>query len=77
VARTKDLKLDAAGGTATATGSLDLTSRAVDATADFRLSAVPEAPPFRVVLTGTPGALRAVFQFNELQQYLLKRGKPG
>jgi uncharacterized protein involved in outer membrane biogenesis len=77
VARTKDLKLDAAGGTATATGSLDLTSRAVDATADFRLSAVPDAPPFRVVLNGAPGALRAVFQFNELQQYLLKRGKPG
>jgi len=77
VARTKDLKLDAKGGTGTAAGSLDLASRAVDGTAEFRLAGVPDAPPFRVVLTGTPGALRAVFQFNELQQYLLKRGKPG
>jgi uncharacterized protein involved in outer membrane biogenesis len=77
VARTKDLKLDASGGTGTASGSLDLSSRTVDATADFRLSAVPDAPPFRVVLNGVPGALRAVFQFNELQQFLLKRGKPG
>jgi hypothetical protein len=76
VARTKDLKLDAKGGTGTAAGSLDLASRAVDGTAEFHLSAVPDAPPFRVVLTGTPGALRAVFQFNELLQYLLRR-KPG
>ena len=77
VARTKDLKLDAKGGTGTASGSFDFSSRAVDATADFRLSAVPDAPPLRVMLTGMPGALRAVFQFNDLQQYLLKRGKPG
>ncbi|MGE5147701.1 MAG: AsmA-like C-terminal region-containing protein, partial [Candidatus Eiseniibacteriota bacterium] len=77
VARTKDLKLEAKGGTGTASGSLDLSSRAIDATADFHLSAVPDAPPFRVMLTGAPGALRAIFQFNELQQYLLKRGKPG
>jgi uncharacterized protein involved in outer membrane biogenesis len=77
VAHTQDLKLDAKGGTGVASGSIDLAGRTIDATADFRLGAVPDAPPFKVTLNGTLDALRAVFQFNELQQYLLKRGKPG
>src|SRR5690606_8678228 len=77
VARSDDLKLDAQGGTGVAAGSIDLGRRTIDATADFRLAAVPDAPPFRVVLSGTLDALRAVFQFNELQQYLLKRDRPG
>ncbi len=75
VAHTKDLALGAEGGTGTAAGRIDFANRTIDATADFRLAAVPDAPPFKVALSGTLDALRAVFQFNELQQFLLKRGK--
>lgn len=74
VIRTNDMKLQADAGLGTAKGYADLPRWRMDVRSQFRLTEHPKAPPFGMRVVGTIDNPRRVFQFKELQTYLLQRG---
>lgn len=73
VVTTRDLKLDAKGGGATAESVTDLAHWTTATAIAFRL-ADSSAPPLLVRLEGPLGNPRKVVDINALQQYLVARG---
>lgn len=73
VISTRDLKLDAQGGGATAESATDLGRWTTATTIAFRL-ADSSAPPVLVRLEGPLGNPRKVIDINAVQQYLVARG---
>jgi len=74
VLRTNDVKLQADAGLGTARGFADLPRWTMDFTSQFRLTEHPKAPPFGMRVVGPIDNPKRVFQFKELQTYLLQRG---
>lgn len=73
IVATRDLKLDAQGGGATAESTTDLARWTTATTIAIRL-AESTAPPLLVRLEGPLGNPRKVIDVNALQQYLVARG---
>jgi len=74
VLRTDDMKLQADAGLGTARGFAHLPRWNMDFTSQFRLTEHPKAPPFGMRVVGAIDNPKRVFQFQELQTYLLQRG---
>ncbi|MBI5164140.1 MAG: AsmA family protein [Magnetospirillum sp.] len=70
---TRDLKLDARGGGATADSTVDLPAWSTETRINFRL-ADSSAPPLTLRLEGPIGSPRKIVDVNALQQYLVSRG---
>ncbi len=73
VVRTDDLNLIANAGRGEAKGFVDLPRWNMDMQALFRLTEHPNAPPFRVQLSGPPDQADRKVDFAALQQYLVGR----
>jgi hypothetical protein len=76
VARTENLKLVAKGGEIRTVGTINLAAWTVDIGNQFRLTEHPELPPFALKLNGPMDAPRRIFEFQELQSQLVRRGRP-
>ena len=76
VARMENVRLVARGGEARTTGSINLATWTVDIGNQFRLSEHPDLPPFALKLSGPMEAPRRVFDIQELQSQLVRRGRP-
>lgn len=77
IMRTSDLKLVADAGAGDARGFVDLPKWHMDILADFRLTEHNSAPPFRVRAVGPPDAPRRLFDFQQLQEWILQQGVGG
>lgn len=75
VARTENLKLVAKGGEIRTTGAINLAAWTVDIGNQLRLTEHPELPPFALKLSGPMDAPRRVFDFQDLQSQLVRRGR--
>ncbi len=74
IMRTDDLTLVADAGHGTAAGFVDLPGWHMDVNSVFRLTEHPKAPPFRARAVGPPDEPRRIFDFKELQAWVLQRG---
>lgn len=77
VMRTNDLKIAAEAGAGTATGFVDLPNWNMDMVAEFRLTEHPRAPAIRARAVGAPDDPRRIFDFNEIQKWLVQEGVGG
>lgn len=77
VVRSTDIALKADGGDGSATLTADLPKWRIDADAVFRLSGHKDAPPFRMALKGPLDQPKRIFNFNDLQSWLVRRGVGG
>ena len=75
VARTDNLRLVAKGGEIRTVGIINLAAWTVDIGNQFRLTEHPELPPFGLKLSGPMDSPRRIFDFQELQSQLVRRGK--
>ena len=73
VARTTDTKMIADAGEGTAVGTIDLPKWLINMDTKFRLSEHDKAPAFGMRLRGQLDEPRRIFQFKELQAFLLRR----
>jgi uncharacterized protein involved in outer membrane biogenesis len=74
VLRTDDTKLTADAGAADVKGTVDLGRWDMDMTAVFQLTEHRNSPPFAMRLQGPPDNPRRIFDFNDLQRFLVGRG---
>lgn len=74
---TNDLQLVADAGAGNARGFVDLPKWNMEMYADFRLTEHETAPPFRVRAVGAPDNPRRLFDFQDLQTWVLQRGVGG
>lgn len=77
VLRSTDIALAADGGSGTATVIADLPAWTIDAAGVFRLTGHRDAPAFRMALKGPLDAPRRIFNFNDLQKWLVGRAAGG
>jgi uncharacterized protein involved in outer membrane biogenesis len=77
VMRTNDLKIAAEAGAGSAAGFVDLPNWNMDMQAEFRLTEHARAPAFRARALGAPDDPRRIFDFNEIQKWLLQEGVGG
>ena len=77
VMRTNDLKIAADAGAGTTVGFVDLPNWNMDMQAEFRLTEHPRAPAIRARAVGAPDDPRRIFDFNEIQKWLLQEGVGG
>ncbi|MCR9256287.1 MAG: AsmA family protein [Alphaproteobacteria bacterium] len=71
---TRDAVLVSDSAAGNARGTVDLPRRSIEGTAEFSLVEHPNAPPFGVRITGPLEEPRQIFQFEEIQAYILSRG---
>ncbi|MBY0431613.1 MAG: AsmA family protein, partial [Rhodospirillales bacterium] len=71
---TRDLALQAEGGTAQAVATVNLPAYTIDSRTEFRLAEHPAAPPLVLRLQGSLENPRKVFDINALQSWLVERG---
>ena len=76
VARLENVRLVARGGEARTTGSINLAAWTVDIGNQFRLTEHPDLPSFGFKLNGPLEAPRRVFDVQDLQAQLVRRGRP-
>jgi uncharacterized protein involved in outer membrane biogenesis len=74
IMRTDDLALAADAGQGNAAGFVDLPAWHMDMNTVFRLTEHPKAPPFRARAVGPPDEPRRIFDFADLQAWVLQRG---
>lgn len=77
IVRTSDLKLVADAGAGSASGFVDLPAWNMDMQSEFKLTEHPRAPAFRVRAVGPPDDPRRLFDFKELQAWILQEGVGG
>lgn len=74
VVTTRDLALQAEGGTAQGVATVNLPKYTIDSDFKFRLGDQPNSPPLGMRLQGPLDNPRRFFDVNELQNHLLSRG---
>jgi uncharacterized protein involved in outer membrane biogenesis len=74
VLRTNDIRLVADAGEGTASGYADLPRWLLDFNGQFRLPEHPKAPPFKMRAIGPIDNPKRLFDFQQLQSYVVSRG---
>ena len=74
VMRTSDIKLVADAGEGRVTGFADMPRWQMDFNGEFHLTEHPKAPPFRMQAVGPIDNPRRLFDFQQLQSFILQRG---
>ena len=74
VMRTSDIKLVADAGEGRVTGFADMPRWQMDFNGEFRLTEHPKAPPFRMRAVGPIDNPKRLFDFQQLQSFILQRG---
>jgi uncharacterized protein involved in outer membrane biogenesis len=74
VLKSNDIRLVATAGEGNAAGFADLPRWHMDFKSRFDLTEHPKAPPFRMRAVGAVDNPRRLFDFQEIQTYLLQRG---
>ncbi|WP_158240591.1 AsmA family protein [Telmatospirillum siberiense] len=72
---TDDVRLIADGGGANASAQINLPAYVMDARAEFHLASAPSGPPLTMRLSGPLDGPRRFVDINEIQQWLVSRGK--
>ncbi len=72
---TDDVRLIADGGGANASAQINLPAYVMDARAEFRLAGAPSGAPLVMRLSGPLDGPRRFVDVNEIQQWLVSRGK--
>ncbi len=75
VARLENVRLAARSGEMRTTGNINLAAWTVDIGNQFRLTEHPDLPPFALKLNGRMDAPRRVFDIQDLQAQLVRRGR--
>ncbi|MDR3437686.1 AsmA family protein [Telmatospirillum sp.] len=70
-----DMQLTADGGGAKAFAQINLPAAMMDGRAEFHLASAPSGPPLVMRLSGPLDAPRRFVDINEIQQWLVSRGK--
>lgn len=76
IARTENLHLVARGGEVRTVGQVNLATWSLDMTYQFRLTEHPDLPPFGLKISGSMATPRRIFDFQDLQSQLVRRGRP-
>ena len=74
VMRTSDIKLVADAGEGRVAGFADMPRWQMDFNGEFRLTEHPKAPPFRMRAVGPIDNPKRLFDFQQLQSFILQRG---
>ncbi len=75
VARLENVRLAARSGEMRTTGNINLAAWTVDIGNQFKLTEHPDLPPFALKLNGRMDAPRRVFDIQDLQAQLVRRGR--